>query len=157
MDKRQLLAAIAGLAALSLAPARADPLLPRKFEEGRDAAADLQHALSLAQAQRKLVLVDVGGEWCAWCHILDRFIASQPEVQQALSAQYVWLKVNFSPKDRNEALLSRWPKPRGYPHLYVLAADGRLLASQASSELESGRSYDAGKFLAFLRRQRPPA
>ena len=154
MHKRRLLAF---LLALPLGHAWGVAALGEKFDPARDAMADVDQAVARARAEGKVVLVDVGGEWCAWCHILDRFIASQPEVQQALSAQYVWLKVNFSPKDRNEALLSRWPKPRGYPHLYVLGADGQLLASQASSELESGRSYDTARFLAFLRRQRPAA
>jgi thiol:disulfide interchange protein len=101
------------------------------------------------------VLVDLGGEWCAWCHILDRFIAAHPEVQRTLDAGYVRVKVNFSPQNRNEALLSRWPRAAGYPHLYVLDASGKLLASQATSELEAGQSYDEQKVLAFLRRNAP--
>ena len=99
--------------------------------------------------------VDVGGEWCAWCHILDRFIASHAEVQKLLDAHYVWVKVNYSPQNPNEPLLSRWPRVKGYPHLFVLDAQGRLLATQASGELESGKDYDAGRVLAFLRRHQP--
>jgi hypothetical protein len=69
MLKRLLLACAT---ALLLLPAWGFHALPEKFEPARDAAADVQQALGLAQAQRKLVLVDVGGEWCAWCHIFDR-------------------------------------------------------------------------------------
>jgi len=149
MNKRALLAAAA---ALLFAPAWGEAPPPERFDARRDAAADLQQALALAQAQDKRVLVDVGGEWCAWCHILDRFIAAHPEVQRHLDEGYVRLKVNFSPQNRNEAVLARWPKPAGYPHLYVLDARGELLASQASSELEARRDYDEQKVLAFLLR-----
>ena len=159
MHRRSLLLACA---ALPLARAHAhvkgphiqEPL-PRKFDPRRDAAADLQQALALAQAQHKHVIVDVGGEWCAWCHILDRFIDAHAQVQQQLDAHYVWLKVNYSPQNRNEALLSRWPRIKGYPHLFVLDAEGRVLCSQPSAELEAGKDYDEAKFLAFLRQHQP--
>jgi hypothetical protein len=72
-----------------------------------------------------------------------------------LDQHYVWVKVNYSPSNRNEALLSRWPRAKGYPHLYVLDAKGALLVSQASVELEAGKDYDEGLFLAFLRRHAP--
>ena len=108
--------------------------------------------MEAARAEGKSVLVDVGGEWCTWCHILDRFIGSRPAVQALLHDHYVTVKVNFSPENRNEALLSRWPRASGYPHFYVLDGTGALVASQATSELEAGQSYDEEKVLVFLRR-----
>lgn len=152
MHKRLLLA---GLAVLVFAPAWGIHALPEKFDPGREAAADVQQAMALAQAQRKRVLVDVGGEWCVWCHIFDRFVAARPAVQKAMQDHYVLVKVNYSPQNRNEALLSQWPKAKGYPHFYVLDAAGKVLASQPSVELESGKDYDEAKVLAFLRRNAP--
>ena len=149
MHKRRLLAL---LAALPLAGQLAVAAEGKRFDPQRDAVADVEAAVALAREQGKQVLVDVGGEWCAWCHILDRFIAARPEVQRTLDAHYVLVKVNWSPQNRNEQLLSRWPRPSGYPHFYVLDGVGRLLVSQATSELEAGRDYDEQKMLAFLRR-----
>lgn len=151
MRKRQLLAL---LAALPWAAGWTAESLPARFDPRRDALADLAQALAAAQAQGKAVLVDVGGEWCTWCHILDRFLASRAEVRRTLEEHYVWLKVNYSPQNRNEALLSRWPRAAGYPHLYVLDGAGQLLASQATGELEAGKDYDEARMLAFLRRHR---
>lgn len=125
--------------------------LPQKFDPHRDAAADLATALALATAQHKRVMVDVGGEWCSWCHLLDGFIASNEDVRQLVAANYVWLKVNYSPDNKNEQLLSRWPKVKGYPHLFVLDATGALVHSQDTSVLEAGHGYDKAKVLAFLR------
>jgi thiol:disulfide interchange protein len=156
MRKRQLLASLAGLTALTLTkPVWSAHGLPEKFDPARDPTADVQQAVVLAQAQRKMVLVDVGGQWCTWCHIFDRFVAYRPEVLKTLQEHYILVKVNYSPQNRNEQLLSRWPKARGYPHFYVLSAAGTLVASQANDELESGKDYDEAKVLAFLRRQQP--
>jgi thiol:disulfide interchange protein len=130
--------------------------LPAKFDPRRDGAADVAQALALAQAQGKRVIVDVGGEWCPWCHILDRFLAANDDVRQLRDAHYVWVKVNFSPDNKNVALLSRWPKITGYPHLFVLDARGKLVHSQDTGLLEAGKDYDKDKMLAFFREHRPP-
>ncbi len=129
--------------------------LPTRFDPARDAAADVATAATAARAQRKRVLVDVGGEWCPWCHILDRFVAANADVKKLVDDNYVWVKVNWSPQNRNEALLSRWPKVQGYPHLFVLDDAARLLHSQGTGELEAGQDYDKQKVLAFLRQHRP--
>lgn len=128
--------------------------LPAKFDPARDAAADVATATAAAKAQRKRVLVDVGGEWCPWCHILDRFVAANADVKKLVDDNYVWVKVNWSPQNKNEALLSRWPKVKGYPHLFVLDGDGALVHSQDTGALEAGKDYDKDKVLAFLRQHR---
>ena len=130
--------------------------LDARFDAGRDAAADVARAVAQAGAEGKNVIVDVGGEWCAWCHILHRFIARTPEVRAAIAADFVWVKVNWSPANKNERLLAAWPKVTGYPHLFVLDRAGRVIRSQPSAELESGKDYDPAKVLAFLRSSRPP-
>jgi thiol:disulfide interchange protein len=133
---------------LPLAVAAQD--LPAKFDPARDAAKDVATAVAAARAQGKRVLVDVGGEWCVWCHILDRFVEANADVQALRDANYVWVKVNWSKENRNDALLSRWPAIKGYPHLFVLGADGELIQSQDTGLLEAGRSYDHAKVVAFL-------
>lgn len=130
--------------------------LPDRFDPARDAAADVAAATAVAKAQHKRVMVDVGGEWCPWCHILDRFVAGNGDVQKLVDANYVWIKVNWSPQNRNESLLSRWPRVKGYPHLFVLDGDGKLVHSQDTSQLEAGADYDKDKLLAFLRMYRQP-
>ena len=130
--------------------------LPPRFDPTRDAAADVASATSAAKAQHKRVMVDVGGEWCPWCHILDRFVAANGDVHKLVDANYVWIKVNWSPQNRNESLLSRWPRIKGYPHLFVLDGDGKLVHSQDTSQLEAGADYDKDKLLAFLRMYRQP-
>ena len=140
------------LLSLLLCAAASAADLPARFDPTRDAAADVAQAVSVASAQGRRVIVDVGGEWCSWCHILDRFIASHAEVRALIDARYVWVKVNVSKENRNRALLARWPRIEGYPHLFVLDARGRLVHSQDTGVLESGKSYDEAKFIAMLRK-----
>jgi len=156
LSRRRFVAgAIALLAPLSAAATTEAQPLPYRFDPARDAARDLDIALRMARASRRRVLVEVGGEWCSWCHILDRFFAANPELKRIRDANFVWLRVNFSKENQNQAFLARWPKVAGYPHLFVLGADGRLLQSQDTAALEAGNDYDPGAVRAFLVRWSP--
>jgi thioredoxin-related protein len=130
--------------------------LPVTFDPARDASSDVAHAVALARSQGKRVIVDVGGEWCTWCHIMDRFIDANDDVRALIDANYVWVKVNYSSENRNEALLGRWPRIAGYPHLFVLDASGKLVHSQGTAALESGNGYDRERFIAMLRKWARP-
>jgi len=129
--------------------------LPDKFDPQRDPAADVAAAVAQAKAEGKRVLVDVGGEWCSWCHIMDRFFAADAEARALRDAAFVMVKVNYSRENKNTAFLSRWPRIAGYPHLFVLDTDGALLHSQDTGQLEAGKGYDRTKFVAFLRAWSP--
>ncbi len=142
-------------------PAAADiaavAALNAQFDPARDPVADLETAKVEARRGGKRILLDVGGQWCSWCHLLDAFVAGDAEIRSFRDANYVWMKVNYSEDNENAAFLSRFPAITGYPHLFVLEADGQLLHSQFTGELEKGKGYDRGKFFAFLRQWAPPA
>jgi thioredoxin-related protein len=152
VDAFRLALRVAAIIVVVFAGACAKQELPERFDPARDAASDVAKAVALAKAQDKRVIVDVGGEWCSWCHLLDGFIASDDDLKSLVGSRYVWVKVNYSKENKNEAFLSRWPKVAGYPHLFVLDADGKLLHSQDTGELEAGKSYDKAKFVAFVER-----
>jgi hypothetical protein len=67
----------------------------------------------------------------------------------------VWLKINYSPDNKNTAFLSKYPAIPGYPHLFVLESDGTLLQSQDTSPLEEGGSYNLDRMIAFLNKWAP--
>jgi len=122
-----------------------------RFDPSRDAAADIQNAVAEARSTGRRVLLDVGGEWCIWCRRLDTLFTVHPELEKYREAHYVVVKVNWSPENKNEKVLSRYPPVSGYPHLFVLGADGTLLHSQNTGELEKGKGHDPEKVMAFLR------
>lgn len=131
--------------------------LNAQFDPARDPFADLETAKVEAQRGGKRIILDVGGEWCSWCHLLDAFMEGDSQLRRFRDANYVWMKVNYSEDNENVAFLSRFPGITGYPHLFVLDADGRLLHSQFTGELEKGKGYDRARFEAFLRQWAPPA
>ena len=125
---------------------------PEKFDPARDAEADVREAVATAKRGGRRVILDVGGEWCVWCKIMDRFIEEHAELHALRASGFVWLRINYSRENKNEALLSRYPKVKGYPHLFVLDSEGNLLHSQDTDQLEEGKSYHPDRFRAFLRK-----
>lgn len=128
-----------------------------KFDPTRDAAKDIEAAVAEARRAGKHVILDVGGEWCGWCHTLDRYFREHDDLRAVRDKHYVWLKVNYSPENKNEQVLSRYPAIPGYPHFFVLDQSGKLLHSQGTALLEKASSYDADKMLTFLQKWAPPA
>ncbi len=159
---RLVLAAPLALTLLSTAPALAHegahdaaPAWSHNFDPARDPAADLKQALAAAKAENKRVLIDVGGDWCIWCKLLDAKFEQEADLRQLRDANFVVLKVHYDKKvNQNEAFLSQYPKAAGYPHLYVLDSSGKLLQSQDTSLLElpkeQGKGHDSAKIKAFL-------
>jgi thioredoxin-related protein len=131
------------------------PLLPERFDPARDAAADIRSAIGEAQRTGKRVLLDVGGEWCVWCRRLDTLFATNASLREFRERHYVTVKVNYSKENKNEVVLAAYPKIPGYPHLFVLDATGKLLHSQDTGALESGKGHDPEKVMTFLRQWAP--
>lgn len=134
--------------------------LNAQFDPARDPVADLATAKVEAQRSGKRIVLDVGGEWCSWCHLLDAFIEGDAEIRSFRDANYVWMKVNYSEDNENAAFLSQFPQIKGYPHLFVLDAQGTLLHSQFTGELEADKGqpkgYNRERFFAFMKEWAPP-
>jgi thiol:disulfide interchange protein len=116
----------------------------KPFDPTRDSARDLKETIKAAQQQHKNILLDVGGNWCPWCILLDRMLASDAELHALLEKNYIVLHVNFSQENENTAFLSGYPKAQGYPAWYVLSPDGKLLKAEDTSELEQTHKLAAG-------------
>lgn len=121
------------------------------FDPTRDAARDFEAARAQAKASGRRILLDVGGNWCSWCRLLHGFWEQQPEVKALRDQGFVFLMVNFSPENKNQAFLARFPKIGGYPHFFVLDAEGQVLHSQDTGALEDGKGYSPAKMTAFLK------
>lgn len=149
---------LVGVAAPSAARKGEDPstYVPvTVFDPRRDAARDVAEAIAEAGRSGKYVLVDVGGNWCVWCHRLDSLFARHDSLSALLRRYYVVVKVNVSKENKNENVLARFPKIPGYPHLFVLDGTGNVMRSQNTGELESGKGHDPAKVSAFLRASAP--
>jgi len=126
-----------------------------KFDPTRDPNEDLKVAVEAAKNTNKRIILDVGGEWCIWCHRIDAFIQNTDEIKSLLEENFIVLKINYSKENKNEKFLSQYPQVAGYPHFFVLDEGGKLLHSQNTGELEKDKDYDKDKFIAFLNKWKP--
>jgi len=126
-----------------------------KFDPSRNPFDDLKSAVDSAKASNKNIILDVGGEWCIWCHRIDAFMHNNEEIKSLLVENFIIVKINFSKENKNEKFLSQYPAIEGYPHFFVLDSDGKLLHSQNTGDLEKDKDYDKDKFLDFLNKWKP--
>jgi thioredoxin-related protein len=127
----------------------------QRFDPARNPDDDLKAAIELAKNTNKRIILDIGGEWCIWCHRIDAFIHNTEEIKSLLEKNFIVLKINYSKENKNEKFLSQYPEIEGYPHFFVLDNQGKLLHSQNTGELEKDKDYDKVKFIEFLNKWKP--
>ncbi|HTV08197.1 MAG TPA: thioredoxin family protein [Candidatus Aquilonibacter sp.] len=125
----------------------------KPFDPARDPAKDLQAAMQQAQAEHKNILMDVGGNWCGWCLVLEKTLHEDPALDGLLEKNYVVVHVNFSKENENTPFLHNYPQPKGFPAWYVLSPQGRLLKAETdTSELEATHNLREGYNKEALKR-----
>jgi thioredoxin-related protein len=155
MRRRTFIVAAFSLATCTRPPDHSAYVVDR-YDPSRDARADLAGAVARASAEHKRILIIVGGDWCAWCRVLEDFIQAHDDVRAELAAAFVILKVNYDLDHPNTAFLSAYPPSRGYPDFFILDSNGAFLAQQGTGEFEQGRGrgYNSERLIAFARRWR---
>ena len=144
------LSSIATVNAVPATPTTNLPAYSKIYDDQRDPFKDAAAALALAQKTNRQVLIEIGGNWCTWCHKMDTFLAENPDIYQALHKQYVLLKVNVSDSNDNDDFMKSLPPVLGYPHMYVSTAQGKMILSKDTAELLAGNNYSKSQWLTFL-------
>ena len=101
--------------------------LPSPYDPAADAKADVAAAAAKARAAHKLLLIDLGGNWCGDCRVLAG-IMRLPEIAAFVNAHYVVVVVDVGHMNRNLEIPARYGvgKLDGVPSLLVVDARGRL-------------------------------
>ena len=126
------------------------PEYSKVYDEKRDPFSDANAALALAKKTNRNVLIEIGGNWCTWCHKMDAFLEENPDVYKELHSKYVLLKISVSDANENESFMKSLPPVLGYPHMYVSTASGKMLLSKDTAELQDSNGYSTEYWLAFL-------
>jgi len=126
------------------------PKFSKVYDDQRDPFKDAVAAIKLAKETNRNVLIEIGGNWCTWCHRMDAFLDKNPEVYQALHHNYVVLKVSVSDSNENEAFMKSLPPVLGYPHMYVSTNTGKMLLSKDTAELQEDGDYSVKNWLSFI-------
>lgn len=138
--------------AVEFAPLPELPAFSQRYDIERDPGRDALAAFALAQRTDRRVLIEVGGDWCYWCRVLERVLLAEPALSTRLHQQFVVLKVAVDEDHDGAAVLARYPTADGYPYLYVVDPHGALLHAQdATGFVESG-NYSAPRIDAFVSR-----
>ncbi|MFK8068403.1 MAG: thioredoxin family protein [Gammaproteobacteria bacterium] len=126
------------------------PAYSTEYSPSRDPFIDGKNALLYAEQTNRKVLIEIGGDWCQWCHILDQFINDHPIVKQALYDHFVLLKVNVSEENKNKKFMSSLPEVDGYPHVYITDTKGSIKFSGDLSPLLEKGKFSEKYFLEFF-------
>jgi thiol:disulfide interchange protein len=124
---------------------------PVIYDESADGSKQIADALLLAKKEHKHVLLQFGANWCGWCHKLHKLCETNQGIADNLKSNFVVVMVDMN-KDHNKTVDEKYGHPArfGLPALAVLDADGKLLTTKNTSELEQGDHHNPVKVLAFL-------
>ena len=113
----------------------------------------IKSAIIKAKEESKNVLIQLGGNWCPWCHRIYQFIENDPEIDSLVNADYVYILVNYSKENKNVNVLKQleYPQRFGFPVLIILDSDGRRLNTQNTAYLEQNNSYNRKLIIDFLK------
>ena len=138
------------VAASSPSDSQSLPIFSRLYDPKRDPISDGHDALKIALQHNRKVLIEVGGNWCAWCHKLDKFIHSHPQLKKDFFNTFVLLKVNVSEENNNKAFLKVFPPVYGYPHMFVTDHNGKILESKDTADFLENKQYSVAKLYEFI-------
>ncbi len=127
--------------------------LPLPYDPTADAKAQVAAAEAKARAEHKLLLLDLGGNWCPDCRILAG-VMRLPEVAAFVNTHYVVLTVDVGRIDRNLDIPARWgvKKVEGVPNVLVIDPHGKLKDSGHTAALADARSMTPQALTDWLAR-----
>jgi thiol-disulfide isomerase/thioredoxin len=116
--------------------------LPLPYDESADAEAAVKAAMKHAKARKKLLLIDLGGNWCPDCRILAGTM-ELPQLKSFLRKHYELVMVDIGRYDRNMQIPARYgiARPEGVPALLIVdPATNTLLNPGQTSALKKARA-----------------
>ena len=124
-----------------------------------NAKEDINKAIRQAKAENKHVFLQIGGNWCPWCIKFHNFVEQNAELKKLVDDNFIVVKVNYSPENRNEAILKEldFPQRFGFPVFLVLNQNGTRIHTQNSGILEKDSSYDIKQVTQFFSHWTPAA
>ena len=129
-----------------------DDMQKKVYDEDIDPMMQIEQALEEARNTNRLVICQVGGNWCPWCLRFANFITTDKEIDNFVREHFVYIHLNTSKEHKNPEMLKRLGNPGrfGYPVLVVLGRDGEVLHIQNSSYLEEEKSYNRKRVMEFF-------
>jgi thioredoxin-related protein len=123
------------------------------YDPSADGMKQIKEAIALAKTSNKHVLIQYGGNWCPWCIKFDGFCKADADITKTISDNYIPVKLNYSPENKNDAANEYLGNPArfGFPVFIIVDGKGKVLHIQDSALLEEGQGYNQEKVLGFFR------
>lgn len=145
--------------------ASAQASLKKVYDEKVNPMEQIDKALAIVKNEgiKKYIVCQVGGNWCPWCLRFADFISKDSDLMKVVNDNYVYLHVNYNPRNSNNDvaanLMKRLANPQrfGFPVFVILDGEGKVVHIQDSSFLEAGKSYNKEKVLRFFKCWTPAA
>ncbi|MCC6795934.1 MAG: DUF255 domain-containing protein [Candidatus Hydrogenedentes bacterium] len=118
------------------------------YDESGNGEQLIQAALEKAAKENKRVLIQWGGNWCGWCHLLHDVFQSDKAIADRLAKSFVIVLIDTN---SNKQLIEKYDaKLQGVPYLTFLNADNTVAGHHDTGSLEIGSKHDPAKVLAVL-------
>jgi len=104
-------------------------VVTQPYDEKADADAAVAAAFEKAKQSKKLVLLDLGGNWCPDCIVLANFL-QLPEIKRFTEKHYEIVAVDVGRFNRNLQVPARFgfiDRLKGVPTVLVATPDGKLV------------------------------
>jgi thiol-disulfide isomerase/thioredoxin len=128
--------------------------LPYPYDEKADAPAAVAAAKARALAAHKLLLIDMGGDWCPDCRILAG-VMDLPEVKTFVAAHYEVVTADVGRFNKNLAIPAHYgvTSLEGVPSVLIVdPASDRLLDKGQVAALASARDMTPQALADWLAR-----
>jgi thiol-disulfide isomerase/thioredoxin len=127
--------------------------LPYPYDEAANADAAVAKARATARARHKLLLIDLGGNWCGDCRVLAGAMAL-PALKAFVDAHYELVTVDVGRFDKNLQIPAHYGiryRLQGVPALLVIdPVHDRLLDGGHESALQDARNMEPQSLADWL-------
>ena len=116
--------------------------LPYPYDEAADAKRDVAAAKARALKNRRLLLIDLGGNWCGDCRVLAGTMAL-PELARFVRSHYVVVTVDVGRFTKNLDIPAAYgiARPEGVPALMIIdPRNNKLINAGHATALADARS-----------------
>ena len=97
--------------------------------------------LRVARETGKPMMIDFMAEWCAACKQLDKETFTSPQVQSALIADFVLVKIDCTEENAENSALQKKYKSMSLPTVAFTTPDGKILDNLTLYEFEKPEKF----------------
>ncbi len=122
------------------------------YNPSLDGNQQIDEAIAKVRGSNKMILVQVGGNWCPWCIKFANMIVTDGELLNAMRQNFEWVHLNTGEGNENQAALQRLrnPEQHGFPVFVLLDSEGNYVNTYPSDTFAGGDGFDRSKVLSFL-------